>query len=254
MMLWYKAWIESRLRFGHAMAAMGAATSLGVLFHDPVRSFLASGTASLDTYTWYICRILYQGFGRTLFMIFAFLFGLGGLLRERELGTAAFTLALPVSRLRLVATRAVVGWIELAALAFLPSIVVVVVSPLAGQGYPLAQALQFSVLWTAGGSALYAVAFLASAMLAGEYTAFIVAWVIMFGHTVTTQFIRLRYPALNRYLFTVQEMMSGFRMPYFDPHAHMLIGPFPLIIVMALIAFATALAAAAVVWTQQRDF
>jgi hypothetical protein len=54
--------------------------------HDAVRSFLASGAASLDTYPWYICRVVYQGFGRTLFMIFAFMFGLGGLLRERELG------------------------------------------------------------------------------------------------------------------------------------------------------------------------
>jgi len=52
----------------------------------------------------------------------------------------------------------------------------------------------------------------------------------------------------------VQEMMSGFRMWYFDPKAHVLIGPFPLMIVMGLIAFATALAAAAVVWTEQRDF
>src|SRR5712692_8118599 len=127
MMLWRKAWIESRLRFGIAMAVMGSASSLGVLFHDPARSFLASSTALLDTYSWYICRIVYQGFGRTLFMIFAFMFGLGGLLRERELGTAAFTLALPVSRLRLVATRAVVGWIELITLAFLPSTVVLAV-------------------------------------------------------------------------------------------------------------------------------
>jgi ABC-2 type transport system permease protein len=253
-MLWHKAWIESRLRFGLAMAMMGAVSSVGVLFHDPVRSYLASSTASLDTYSWYICRILYQGFGRVLFMMFAFMFGLGGLLRERELGTAAFTLALPVSRLQLVTTRAIVGWIELIALAFFPSIVVVAVSPFVGQGYPISQALPFSILWMAGGSALYAVAFVASAMLAGEYTAFIVAWVIMFGHTVTTQFIRLRYPAAKSYLFTVHEMMSGFRMSYFDPKAHILVGPFPLTIVMGLIAFATALAAAAVVWTEQEDF
>ena len=253
-MLWRKAWIESQLPFGLAVAVMGAASGFGVLFHDPVRSFLASSTAPLDTYSWYICRIVYQGFGRTLFMIFAFMFGLGGLLRERELGTAAFTLALPVSRLRLVATRAIVGWIELIALAFLPSIIVVAVSPLVGQGYPIAQAVPFSVLWIAGGSAFYAIAFLASAIFAGEYTAFIVVWVVMFGHTLTTQFIRLRYPVFNSYLFTVQEMMSGFRMSYFDPNAHVLIGPFPLMIVMGLIAFAAALAAAAVIWTEQKDF
>jgi ABC-2 type transport system permease protein len=236
------------------MAAMGVAVSCGVIFHGPVRSLLASGAAPLDTYSWYICRIVYQGFGRTAFMIFAFTFGLGGLQRERELGTAAFTLALPVSRRRLVATRAIVGWVELIALACLPSVVIVVVSPLVAETYPIAQALPFSVLWIAGGSAFYAVAFLASAMLAGDYTAFIAAWIVMFGHTLTIQFTRLRHPALTPYLFTVQEMMSGFRMPYFNPSDHRLVGPFPLTIVMALMASAATLAMIAIVWTERSDF
>jgi hypothetical protein len=252
-MLWRKAWLESRLRFWVGVAIMIGASSLGVLFHDPVRSFLATGTSPLDSYPWYICRILYQGFGRTLFMSFAFLLGLGGLLRERELGTAGFTLALPISRERLVATRAIVGWVQVAGLAVAPSIVVVALSPLVGRTYPVAQALLFSVLWLAGGSALYAVAFFASAMFAGEYTGFMAAWVVMFGHTVTTQFVRLRYPASNRYLFTVQEMMSGFRMWYFDPAAHVLIPPFPVAIVLALAAFTTALVMAAVLWTGRCD-
>jgi hypothetical protein len=97
-MLWQKAWIESRGRFLFGVAATGTACA----------------------YSWYANR--YQGIPRTTFIVFCFLFGMGGLLREHAVGTAPFTLALPVSRLRLVATRAGVGWIELVALAMLASL------------------------------------------------------------------------------------------------------------------------------------
>ncbi len=254
MALWRKAWVESRVRFWLAAAVMSAGSAVLVLFHESVRAYFASRGTPLDPYAAYLCRMLYQGFGRTLFTLFVLMFGLGGLLRERELGTAPLTLALPVARARVVGVRAAVGWIEVIALALLPSIAVVTLSPLAGQSFAISQALEFSLLWIAGGLALYAVAFLASAMLAGEYTAFIVAWVVMFGHTVTTQFSRLRYPALRPYLFTVQEMMSGFRMPYFDVRTHALIGPFPVLIVGGLLAFSAALTWAALAWTVRQDF
>ena len=254
MMLWHKAWVESRVRFLLGAAVMVIACVAAVVGHGPIRSALATRTAPLDTYSWYIYRVAYQGFVRTVFMAFAFVLGLGGLLRERELGTAAFTLALPLSRLRIVITRAAVGLIELISLACVPSIVILALSPLVGQAYPLSQALQFSLLWIAGGSALFAVAFLAASILGGEYTAFVVAWIALFGHTLTTQFVRLRNPALDGYLFTVQEIMSGFRMSYFDPRTHRLTGPFPVGLVLALAAISGALVASAAFHTQRRDF
>jgi ABC-2 type transport system permease protein len=254
MMLWQKAWAESRVRFLIAFAVMAAATAGAVLFNESLRSYFAQRLTAFDTYSGFIYRIAFQGFARTLFLTFCFMLGMGGLLREREVGTAAFTLALPVSRLRLIVTRAAVGWLELAALACAPSLVVLSLSPVVGQSYPAGQALQFSMLWIAGGSAMFAVAFLASCVLAGEYTAFIVAWIVFFGHTVTTQYVRLTHPALNAYLFTLQEIMSGFRMPYFDPQTHLLIGPFPLAIVALLVAIACTLVGAAALYTSATDF
>ena len=224
-MLWRKGWIESRTRFAVAAIVLTAACGLSVLFHEPVRAALGRGSAvPLDTYAAFVYRLVYQGFCRTMFMIFAFVLGLGGVLREQELGTSGFTLALPVSRRRLIVVRAVIALIELVALALVPALVIVGLSPVVGRSYPLTQALQFAGLWIAGGSALGATAFLASAVLGGEYTAFLVAWVVFFGETVSTQFIRLRYPASSPYLFTVQEVMSGFRMRYFDAKSHILIG------------------------------
>jgi ABC-type transport system involved in multi-copper enzyme maturation permease subunit len=254
MMVWYKAWMESRVRFLLSAATIGAACAGVTFFHPQIRIWLASSTTPLTTDAAYIYRAVYQGFVRTLFMTFAFILGLGGLLREREHATAPFTLTLPVSRLRLVVVRAASGLFQLAILAFLPALVIAALSPLGGLSYPASQTLQFALLWLAGGSALFATAFLGSCLFGGEYTAFVVSWVAQFGVTVGTQFIRIKRPAMAPYLFTVHEIMSGFRMSYFDPGARLLIGPFPVTLTLVLGAIACVLIAAAVVYTERGDF
>ena len=254
MMLWHKAWLESRPRFLLGAAVIGAACAVAALFHDPIRAALATRTAPLDTDVAYIYRVVYQGFVRTAFMMLAFILGLGGLLREHDLGTSAFTLALPVTRLRLVAVRAAIGLLELAALAVLPAIVIAALSPVSHIHYPASQTLRFAVLWLAAGSTLFGASFLCSSLMGGEYTAFVVAWIAFFGHTITTQYIRIRHPELSAYLFTVQEVMSGFRMAYFDAAARALVAPFPLTIVAAVSAVSTLMISTAVACTNRRDF
>ena len=97
-------------------------------------------------------------------------------------------------------------------------------------------------MWVTGRSALLAVAFLASSLFAGEYTAFVIAWIVLFAHTIGTQLTRLARPALMPYLFTVQEIMSGFR------------GPVPSTIVAALVVVTCALIASAVLVIDRKDF
>ncbi len=152
MMLWHKAWLESRTRLLLGVTIMTAVCAYSVYAH----------------------RSAYQGIVRNVFMVLCFLLGVGGLLRERAVGTAPFTLALPVSRVRLTATRAAVGWLELVALAFVPLLIALSLSPLD--------------------------------------------------------------------LFTVQEIMSGFR------------GPVPSTIVAALVVVTCALVASAVLVIDRKDF
>jgi ABC-2 type transport system permease protein len=254
MMIWHKVWLESRLRLFLGAAVIGAGCAVAVLFHTPIRAALAAGTPPLNTDAAYMYRVVYQGFVRLAFMMMAFILGLGGLLRERDLGTSGFTLALPVTRLRLLAVRAAAGLLELAALAILPVVVIAALSPIAHIQYPLSQTLRFAVLWVAAGSTLFAAAFLCSSLMGGEYTAFVVAWIAFFGHTVTTQYIRIRHPELSAYLFTVPEVMSGFRMAYFDASARVLVGPFPLTIVTVVSAASASMISAAVAYTDRRDF
>jgi ABC-type transport system involved in multi-copper enzyme maturation permease subunit len=103
-MLWYKAWRESRARFLIAAFVLIGMCLGFVLFQNMLRAEIGA-----KTYVGYIHKLVYAGSVRGLFLIFALVLGLGGLKRERALNTAGFTLALPVSRLRLVTVRAVVG-------------------------------------------------------------------------------------------------------------------------------------------------
>jgi len=220
MMLWHKAWLESRTRLLLGVTMMIAVCAYSVHAH----------------------RSAYQGIVRNAFMVLCFQLGVGGLLRERAVGTAPFTLALPVSRVRLMATRAAVGWLELVVLAVVPLLIAVSLSPLVGDRYGIGQVVRISAMWVTGGSALLAVALLASSLFAGEYTAFVIAWIALFAHTIGTQLTRLARPALMPYLFTVQEIMSGFR------------GPVPSTIVAALVVVTCALVASAVLVIDRKDF
>ena len=220
-MLWFKAWAESRLRFAIGLGLIIAATAFII--------------------GWQEGRALFAGVHRTLFMLLAIVLGMGGLLREHEIGTSAFTLSLPVTRARLTIVRTVVGIAELAALAAAPVVVVAVVAVAGRHAMPVGSAATLALRWIAGGSTLFGLAFLASATVPGEYNAFVVAVVAHFGHTVTTQFIRLAKPALMPYMFTIQEIMSGLRPALAVPTT-------------GAVAIAACLIVAASVWTDRKDF
>src|SRR5258705_3791903 len=136
-MLWYKAWRESRARFLLSAIALAVICASFVCFHRDASGGIGDEPLSYPVYVW---RITYKGYLRELFMILAILLGLGGLTRERDQRTAAFTLALPVSRWRLLANRTVVGLGQVVLLATLPAIVMPLLSPVIWQPYQSPQA------------------------------------------------------------------------------------------------------------------
>jgi ABC-type transport system involved in multi-copper enzyme maturation permease subunit len=221
MMLYFKAWAESRARFALAVLVLAASSVLVIMY----------GGARLT---------LFGGVVRTIFLLFAAILGLGGLLRERELGTAGFTLALPVTRLRLTSVRALAALVELAILAFVPVAILGIAAPFLPQSLRLDHAAMSALRWIVGGAAIFALAFLASAMLEGEYTAFVATIGVHFASTVTMQLVRIARPPTRPYLFTIQEVMDGTRN-----------GPIPLAVVTAA---TIVLIATAIVWTEKRDF
>ncbi|HEX4808532.1 MAG TPA: hypothetical protein VH325_06365 [Bryobacteraceae bacterium] len=236
MMLWYKAWRESRDRFLLSAVTIAALCVGFVVFHR-------QGAEISDrplTYLEYIWRIVYKGYLRELFVLLALLLGIGGLLRERDHGTAGFTLALPVSRPHLVLVRAATGLLEIAVLSLLPALVIPALSPLVGQFYPWSQSIQFAILWTAGGAFIFVIGFVASNVFGGEYTAPIAAFLGLLLYSVIVDL-----PFLEHYPLDIHDMMSGVGMPYFKSSVATLAGPLPwaelaiiFLIVISLVALA----------------
>src|SRR6516165_1405017 len=143
-MLYYKAWLESRVRF----LAAGAVLSLYCLtFVQRARLDFPPIREPMLTYTAHVWRGIYNGLDAVVFVVMAGLLGLGGLERERESGSYAFTLALPVNRLQLLWPRVAVAMFEMAALAVIPLIVVPWASASIGREYPVVDAVRFAVLF-----------------------------------------------------------------------------------------------------------
>ncbi len=244
-MLWYRAWRETQTRFCLSAAVIAALSVCFVVFHAE-----AAGISDKPlTYVEYIWRITYKGYLRELFVLLALLLGVGGLLRERDHGTSGFTLALPVSRLHLVSTRAAVGIVEIAVLSFLPGLTVCAASRAVGEYYPWSQGLQFGLLWAIGGAFIFMIGFLASSIFAGEYTAPAIAFLALLLYSVMVD-----VPPIERYVPDVHDMMSGTGMPYFQTHQCLLVGPLPWQMLIVFLITSVGLLVVAGSITQQQDF
>jgi hypothetical protein len=184
-MLWYRGWLETRIKFAMSLAFL--AFMLVFVHSHPSKSqlpsaqigWLAAITSSNPTYLMIVCAWT-AGAGIATQPSFQAIKGLHG--------STLFTLSLPVSRLRLIAVRAAIGWIEMvgtvAALCcgmlFLYPSLTTIVTPLDLLGYGATLAACISSLYFL--SVLFAtfleeqwrmvatmVAFAGSAWLAGEY-------------------------------------------------------------------------------------
>ena len=95
-MLLYKAWRETRARFLISAATLGCFCAAFVVLrpwiqHSARRPF---ADAIIDS--------IYTDGVRNIFVMLVVTFGMGGLAQEQARGSAPFTLALPLSRDRLV--------------------------------------------------------------------------------------------------------------------------------------------------------
>jgi hypothetical protein len=106
-MLWYKGWLETRFRLLFSLGAMS-------LFLTLMHSFATSIKTS-------VLIFMVTLYGQTMVMITCAMMGGAGIDTQPAFqaakglhGSTIFTLSLPVSRLRLLAVRACIGWLETA--------------------------------------------------------------------------------------------------------------------------------------------
>src|ERR1700682_798039 len=113
-MLWFRAWMETRARFLISLLGIVALCSYSVFHGDRE----ALSYTKID----YYYAVLHFGHSllATMWVVAVTLLTMGGLLREKAVGTSSFTLALPVSRGRLMGVRIAVGMIQAMVLVMVP--------------------------------------------------------------------------------------------------------------------------------------
>jgi len=238
-MLWYKSWLETRSRFMISLLGSVALCSFYVYHWDK--------EAMPYTKPEYYYYGLHGGHSLlcVLWVLTVTLLTMGGLLRERAAGTAPFTLALPVSRMRLMATRVSVGVLQAMALVIFPWSAMFLIGGLTGKTHSTYQAFFHIVLLAGGGIVFFGVAFLISSLVEGEYTAPIVSFGILLVVGVV-----LGNGSLRGY--SPWDFIAG--ADYFDRTTGLLIGPIPwmhIVVSILLGALFVAISAKAI---QTRDF
>src|ERR1700733_8015560 len=137
----YKAWLETRSRFLIALVGSTVLCSrLGVVF-------LKNGAANQLV-------LVFHATNETLASVWLLaitLIMMGGLLREKAVGTSSFTLSLPVSRLRLMSVRISVGLLGAILLGVLPWMAMLFAARAAGRMYFISQASLHLFLLLGGG-------------------------------------------------------------------------------------------------------
>jgi len=211
-MLWYKAWLETRSRFLVSLFAMVALPSYFV-WHEYALD--QPGWRSV----WYY-HTLHAGHGlvAAMWLLAVTLLMMGGLLREKVVGTAAFTLSLPMSRGRLMGVRVATGLAEAIALAVAPWVAMFLIAAGTGKANSVYQAWYHLVLLAGGGIVIFAVALLVSSLIEGEYTAPAVTIAILFLDIVALDDGPLQTISPWRFIVGTD---------YFNRGTQMLTGPIP---------------------------
>jgi len=238
-MLWYKAWMETRSRFLISLIGM-VVLCAGFTFHldrDAIPN------VKVDYYYY----VLFAGNSMlvVMWLLAVTLMMMGGLLREKAFGASAFTLALPVSRARLIGVRICVGLAQAFALAIIPWITMLSVGSIAGKTHSISQAAYYLILLLGGGMPFFAISVLVSSLITGEYTAPIVS----FGVVVATA-VGLSGRALRPY--SPWAFMTG--REYLNEQTNLLAFPIPWLQVAIYLIFAGLLLAISVRVTQREEF
>lgn len=233
-MLWYKAWLETRTRFWISLVGVTGLCSYSVYGPD-------NHAAKLE---FYYFDVLHSGHQTLMlaWLVAMTLLMMGGLVQESAVGESSFTLALPVSRTRLMAVRICTGLIQAAAMAAVAWAGMFAVLVFTSPARPLAQIWFYAVLLLGGGIVFAGVAVLVSSLVGGQYTAPMVSLGILA--------VCADAPTVLDFLNPLR-FMSG--RAYTGP-SHMLAGPLPWAHVIANVCVAAAFIYISVQVVRRRDF
>jgi len=181
-MLWYKSWLDTRWRFVIGLGLLLLSACGSVLAYPKVLQLVPLAPApdiggeigrrvreAIELSRSYRGYVWSQWFGQNMpqmMALFAILLGTGGPLSQASGRGTLFTLSLPATRDRLLGVRAATGLLELLALAFVPSLLVPVLSPAVGQAYGVGDALTHGACMFIVGAVFFSLALLLSTVFA----------------------------------------------------------------------------------------
>jgi ABC-2 type transport system permease protein len=246
VMLLYKAWLETRWRFVAALMLLVFISMYTVLrakniINDRAQLFPREHIL----YAQYIWIILFRGYLQSLWILSAVVLALGGLWREKAIGIAGFTLSLPVTRRRLLLTRAAIGVLEVVVLALVPCFLIWAVSTVTANSYSLRESLSHALLILAGGLIFYALGFLLSHIMHGEFSTPTLALGLCL--LMYVGFNILRFEDFNPF-----DLMSGKH--HLDPITFFLQPPVPWAAIATFTAVSAFVVLLSVRITESRDF
>lgn len=184
-----------------------------------------------------------------LFWSFSALFlGLGGLLRERAVGTVDYTLSLPVSRTRWFLCRSLNGAVQAMAAALLPALSIPLIAALSGGDFPVGDALLLGLRMGLGGMLFYAIGLLLSTLFAGDFTSAGIGIALIYAITIGTRVVEsIKGLNLQDAIFLPLHLRI-------DPATHLIRRPMPWSGIAFSFALCLALSACAWKITTTRDY
>jgi ABC-2 type transport system permease protein len=252
-MLWYKSWLETRWRFiiGLALLVLSAG---GIVIAYPQLMKLLPRASELDTSGALGRRIKegvelardFRGYVWSQWMrqnlvqmatLFAIILGSGGPYAH---GSELFTLSLPVSRRRLVGTRAVAGLGELLVIVFASTLVIPLMSPGVGQSYSVGAALVHAFCAFVASAAFFSLATLLSTSFSDIWRPLLIACAVAVALWLAGQVLRDFAPYS---IFTVMNGETYFRS-----------GQLPWVGLLAAASLSAAMLYGAAVNIEHRDF
>jgi ABC-2 type transport system permease protein len=205
-MLWYKSWLETRWRFVTGAVVLMCSSAGVVLMYPKVLELMPlvptlqvggeigrrirEGVELARDYRGFVW---WQGFRQNLpqmATLFAVLLGTGGLLSQTSGGGILFTLSMPVSRARLLGTRAATGLAELLVLVFAAAMLIPVLSPLIGQTYGFGGALVHAFCLFVACTVFFSLAFLLSTVFTDVWRPLTIALGIAIAIALVEQVFR----------------------------------------------------------------
>jgi len=222
-MIFYKAWLESKVRFLGGLASVIAVCTLYIRLRPVLvpgwitdlqnphwsgrPTWLFFGVHDLNFYAWHF---LYENKLQQVWVLFVILLSFGGLAREKQVGTSTFSLGLPVSRRRWILTRTLVAAAQSIVLALTAVVAISLASWSIHEPYGTPQIFAHCLLIAAAGMMFLGLGAMLSTVIRGEHMALPITLIVLgVPYLFVQEYVRESAPNTWVQRIDISHVMAG---------------------------------------------